>query len=86
MTRSQWPASTAGGNKFILAHLVLELVKEHAVNLHALKANGLFLDRGENVRAQVIVNARLATASTAAPTIVRVAAFAFGTGKLNDLS
>ena len=41
----------------VLAHGVLEFLEEHPVDLHPLVADGLFLDRGEDVRAQVLVGA-----------------------------
>ena len=41
----------------VFAHGVLEFLEEHPVDLHPLEADGLFLDRGEDVRAQVLVGA-----------------------------
>ena len=55
MTRSHWPASTASRDDLVLAHLLLELLEEHAVDLHAFEADLLDLDGGEDVCAEVVV-------------------------------
>ena len=51
------PGLDGRGDGVVLAHGVLELLEEHAVDLHALVADGLFLDRGEDVGAEVLVGA-----------------------------
>ena len=51
------PCLDGGGDGLVLAHGVLEFLEEHAVDLHPLVADGLFLDRGEDVRAEVLVGA-----------------------------
>ena len=47
----------AGGDEVVLAHGVLKLLVEHAVDLHALLADGFLLDGGEDVIAEVLVGA-----------------------------
>ncbi len=51
------PGLDGCGDGLVLAHGVLELLEEHAVDLHALVADRLFLDRGEDVGAEVLVGA-----------------------------
>ena len=83
MTRSHCPASTAVGDDVVLAHGVLELLEEHAVDLHPLVADGLFLDRGEDVRAEVLVGAADDHRARASAVI---AALALGPGSFSTSS
>ena len=46
-----------GGDGIVDAHDVLELLEKHAIDLHALVADDLLLDHGEDVGAEVFVGA-----------------------------
>ena len=82
MTRSHWPASTLAAMKSFLAHGVLELLVEHAIDLHALEADCFHLDRGEDVFAEVLVGAAGDDHSTASTGFT---ALAFRFRELDDL-
>ncbi len=49
------PGLHGGDDVGVLAHGVFEAREEHAVDLHAVVADGLFLDAGQDVGAQVLV-------------------------------
>ena len=68
----------AGGDEVVLAHRVLESLEEHAVDLHSLGADGLLLDRGEDVGAQVLVGAARLTGPGRSPSGAACAAWADG--------
>src|SRR5712691_898452 len=76
------PGLDGCGDGLVLAHGVLEFLEEHAVDLHALVADGLFPDRGNDILAQVLVGAADHYRSCAAAVI---AALALGPRELQHL-